>query len=190
MKRSVTLLRLAALAGVVSCLVLSTAAHASMIGTWEGRWYYSPTVVWKVPPPQSSYQMDLVITADVTNPDGTESLAGYMDFYFPDNVLSQGPSPFVSGTKNGFSLQFIDVAHYDYQASLNFTGDEMLGTWYPSVFSPPSGVPSGCTPQNVQDAYCGGFDLHFQPARVPEPAGLGMLGLGLAGLVVRRRRRG
>ena len=188
MKRSVTMLLLAALGGVLSCLAASTAAQASMIGTWQGRWYYSPTVVWKVPPPQSSYQMDLVITADVTNPDGTESLAGYMDFYFPDNVLSQGPSPLVSGTKNGFSLQFIDVAHYDYQASLNFTGDEMLGTWYPSVFNPPSGVPSGCTPQNVQDAYCGGFDLRFQPARVPEPAGLGTLGLGLAGLVVRRRR--
>ena len=188
MKIFLTRLHLAALAGLLFGFVATTTAHASMIGTWAGRWYYSPEVNWKVPPSQSSFQMDMVITADEKNPDGTESLMGYMDFYYPDNILSQGPDSFVSGTKNGFSLQFIDVAHYDYQSTLNLTGDEMVGTWYPSVLSPPDGVPSGCTPENVVDAYCGGFDLRFQPAQVPEPVGLGLLGLGLAGLVVRRRR--
>lgn len=188
MNNSKTTIRVAAAAGLLVGLAATTSVDAGMIGTWEGRWYYSPDVVWKVPPSQSSYQMTLVVTADTKNPDGTESLTGYMNFYYPDNVLSQGPDPFVSGTKNGFSLQFIDVAHYDYQSTLNLKGDEMIGLWYPSFLSPPTGVQPGCTPENVLGAYCGGFDLHFQPASVPEPAGAGVLSVGLAVLFARRRR--
>lgn len=189
MKLPVAVTRIAALAGLAGALLASGAAEATLVGTWAGRWYYSPDVVWTVPPTQSSYQMDIVITADTRNADGTDTLLGHADFYFPDNVLSQGPDAWVSATKNGFSLQFNNVADYDYQATLNAAGNEMLGIWYPSFTSPtPPTSPPGCTPENVRAAYCGGFDLHYQPASVPEPAALGMLGLGLAGLAARRRR--
>ena len=188
MMRAAATLRTAALLLAASALLPLASAEASMVGTWEGRWYYSPEVVWKVPPPQSSYQMDIVITAETVHADGTESLLGHVDFYFPDNVLSQGPDTWLAATKNGFAVQFTNVANYDYQATLNFAGNEMLGLWYPSAVPPVPGVEPGCTPANVVGAYCGGFDLHYQPASVPEPAALGLLGVGLAGLLVRRRR--
>jgi PEP-CTERM motif len=183
-----TLIRVAIRAAAAAALMTASAANASMIGTWSGRWYYSDEVVWKVPPSQSSFQMDLVITGDTHHADGTDTLVGHADFYFPDNVLSEGPVAWDTGTKNGFSVAFSNIAHYDYTATLNFKGDEMLGIWFPSYASPPGGVTPGCTAENVKDAYCGGFELHFQPAQVPEPASVGLLGLGLAGFLVRRRR--
>ena len=117
--------------GVIVGLATCTAASAStsMVGTWEGRWYYSDSVVWLVPPTQSSYQMDLVVTSETANLDGTSTLVGHMDFFYPDNVLSQGPNAWDVGTKNGFALSFTNVAHYDYNAVLNFAGNQMTGLW-------------------------------------------------------------
>lgn len=175
-------------AAAVAALATASAANASMIGTWAGRWYYSDEVVWKVPPSQSSYQMDLVITGDTHHSDGTDTLVGHADFYFPDNVLFEGPVAWDTGTKNGFGLSFANIANYDYTATLNFKGDEMLGVWFPSFSSPTPPAQPGCTAENVKDAYCGGFELHFTPATVPAPAPLALLGLGIGWCAVRRSR--
>ena len=175
----------AALLAALSLTCLAPSAHASIIGNWQGAWYWDASSGLSTGP----FSLDVSITSVTVNPDLSQTLLGTMQ-YDKFNGSHQAPVAWLDATVRGNSIVFANVLGYDYTGYLNHDDNEILGEWYPSAGTDLPGADAGsCTTNNLQQGYCGGFELYQVAASVPEPATLGLAGLAGTLLVWRRRRR-
>lgn len=171
------------LSAPASAIVIAPADN-SLLGTWTGDWYYAPQTIVTGP---REFSMDIVITGESAQPDGTTALLGHMDFYNGQGVLTQ-TNGWSTGTLSGFDVLLTNAQNYTYSAFIDVNAMTMLGDWYPTAGLQPPGTDASCSTLDQQTGYCGGFELTHTATTVPEPAGLALLGVGLAGLAIRRRR--
>lgn len=173
-----------ALIGAVGLACLAQTAQASIIGDWQGAWY------WDAPSGSNGgpFSLDVSITSITVNPDLSETLFGTMQ-YDKFNGTHQAPVAWLNGSVLGNSIAFGNVLGYDYTGFLNHDNNVIVGEWFPSLGSNFPGADAGkCTANDLQQGYCGSFELYQVASAVPEPASLGLAALAVAMLASRRRR--
>lgn len=168
----------------IALALLAPGAHAAIVGDWAGSWYWDAPAGLNGGP----FSIDVSITSVTVNPDLSETILGTMQ-YDKFNGTHQGPVAWLNGTIVGNQIDFGNVLGYDYVGFLNHDNTEVLGEWYPSAGTNFGGADAGsCTTNNLQQGYCGSFELTAVPASVPEPATAGLAGLAIALVALRRRR--
>jgi len=167
-------------------LIASASANASLIGDWQGSWWWYPSD----PTLKSTFSLDIVVSSETLNADGTTSLGGYMTYGLYGGG-THAPISWGQATRGAGSVVFTNVDGYDWSAFVNHSDTGMIGAWYPSKGRTNLGDPLVCDALNISLGSCGGFEVAKVPgsSSVPEPATLGLMGMGIAALGAMRKRR-